>query len=273
MELSISYPQWEQALTDIGWGSPYPLELWTRLGGGDSLMLEKDRVYSLTASLGWSPEHANRLWSAVESASSPLSPPPLTPVAKADTTRSMPWESTPAPEPAEQKSSKKISLPKHSGLDLSLAPKRLAASLVDGLFFLASLLAVCQLGKLPVAAALGQQGPGDLKLQLLLTIVTVTAVMLLYFSWSMRRPAHPGQSLGKQALALRVVCSDGSPVSPRQVLLREGFGVVLAPWVVAWGLDMALWPLGLLAAASFLVASLLGLGLADRIAKTKVIKA
>lgn len=270
MELSISYPQWEQTLTDIGWGSPYPQELWARLGGGEALILEKERVYELTASLGWSPEHASMLWKAVEAASSPLTPP----TAPAEANRpAMPWESVPAPEPAERQSPKKLSVPKPSGVDLTAAFRRLAASLVDGLVFLAALLAVCQLGKLPVAAALGKDGPGDLKLQLLLAVVTVTAVMLLYFSWSMRRPAHPGQSLGKQLLSLRVVCSDGSPVSSRQVLLREGVGVVLVPWIVAWGLNMALWPLGSLAAVAFLFASLLGLGLADRIAKTKVIKA
>lgn len=252
MVITLSYPQWHQALTVLGWGDPYPANLWGYLGGGEIVSLDRARVDSLAASLGWSGDHAHQLWTAV-SGQGP-----------------MPWEQPPKPSSSAPKTSTPAP-PKRPELAFML--RRLAGALVDGAVFGAALLLVCSLGKVSLGVAVGREAPSGAWPQLLLVMLTVTAVMLLYFSWSMRRPSAPGQSLGKQLFSLRVVCSDGSPVSARQVLLRQGLGVVLLPWLVVWGLNLLIWPLGLAAGFLMLLLSAWGVGLADRAAQTKVIRA
>jgi uncharacterized RDD family membrane protein YckC len=56
-----------------------------------------------------------------------------------------------------------------------------------------------------------------LGLQALIAVVS-GALVMLYFTWT---EAHEGRSLGKRALALRVMRTDGEPVTYREAFLRN----------------------------------------------------
>jgi len=269
MSVIVAYSQFSNALSGLGWTEPYPEQLWAALGGGEAISLDGQMLAELALSLGWSEEHGQQMWQAIQSVGQQLA-------AAAE----MPWEQ-PTP-PSEEKpvlsSSPPVSVQSSDSLtgsmslsSTSLFLRRLAAALVDGLVFVAGLLAVCRLGQLPLAVAIGQHPPGELKIQLVLAMGAVTAIMLLYFSWSMHRPTRQGQSLGKQVFSLRVVSCNGLPISARQVLIRQGAGVVLIPWIAVWAFNMIFLPAGLLVGLILLLLSGFGLGLADRISGCKVI--
>jgi uncharacterized RDD family membrane protein YckC len=107
---------------------------------------------------------------------------------------------------------------------------RVSAALLDGLIWLLAAVFVVAFGTIP-----GIHGLGSLGLMVLTGGVYYTATMV-------RRGAHNGQTLGKQATAIRVVRQDGKPVTVSTVLKRE---LLAKPVVgsVTLGVDY-LWPLG-----------------------------
>ena len=263
-ELQVTYLQWEQSLAGLGWKSPYPETLWGQLGGGEAQMVSPAKVAELVSAQGWTAQHADSIWAAVQSPqpTAQASVQPAVPLAQ------MPWESASVPEQISEIPAKPADEKKPSKRMPSLSPlflRRLGASLIDALVFAAALLLVCKLGKIPLKLALGGQSPGSLSMQMLLCFVTVSAIMVLYFSWSMRRSAHQGQSIGKQLMKLRLLSQSGQQLATSKLLLRQGILIVAAPWLMAWVLNQLLWPAGFVAAAFLLLASCAGYSLADRI--------
>ena len=263
-EVQVTYLQWEQSLAGLGWKSPYPETLWGQLGGGEAQMVSPAKVAELVSAQGWTAQHADSIWAAVQSPqpTAQASVQPAVPLAQ------MPWESASVPEQISEIPTKPADEKKPSKRMPSLSPlflRRLGASLIDALVFAAALLLVCKLGKIPLKLALGGQPPGSLSMQMLLCFVTVSAIMVLYFSWSMRRSAHQGQSIGKQLMKLRLLSQSGQQLATSKLLLRQGILIVAAPWLMAWVLNQLLWPAGFVAAAFLLLASCAGYSLADRI--------
>jgi len=77
---------------------------------------------------------------------------------------------------------------------------------------------------------------------LLIAIVLCTAY---YWLTMCRRGERNGQTLGKQAVGLRVIRTDGKPIGPGTVLLLEVLLKFIVGWmtVIGWLID-GLWPLG-----------------------------
>lgn len=107
---------------------------------------------------------------------------------------------------------------------------RAGAALLDGAIVVA----------LAIAAAAVSRGDG---VWLVLAFLLASAYYVLTMS---RRGARNGQTLGKQAVGIRVVRTNGQPVTPGVAIVREALGKLLVGNATLGlvGLVDVLWPLG-----------------------------
>jgi uncharacterized RDD family membrane protein YckC len=101
-------------------------------------------------------------------------------------------------------------------------------------------MAIATVVAIPFGAAASSDDDGS-GVWFLVAVVLCTA----YYCLTMcRRGEHNGQTLGKQAVGVRVVRSDGRPIGPGTVLLREVLLKFIVGWmtVIGWLLD-GLWSL------------------------------
>jgi uncharacterized RDD family membrane protein YckC len=114
--------------------------------------------------------------------------------------------------------------------------RRVGATLVDGLVLTIPLLVIVGvaggpgIGPLEVIIAMGFFAP---------LLTSIYAPLLL-----MRRGVHNGQTLGKQALGIRVVRGTAQPVTFGAGALRELIGKTILGFVPFYGLVDSLFPLG-----------------------------
>jgi len=266
----ISYADWQQIMFALGWSDPYPDQLWTAIGGGPQQTVDANKVAQLVAGLGWSAAHAEAIWRAVQNASAPVAldaqptqaamPAPAAQPAPA----AMPWEQgvVSRPQQAEPSSPAK-------SFSVELPARRLLAAFVDGMIWLLVAFAVLKLAGLDVGQLSGRSSDSSQLAQLALSALTISAIMLLFFYWTMRRPSHVGQTLGKQLANLKVCNQDGGELSTKALLVREGVMILVLPWIACWLLNSLIWPLGLVVVAAWLVASLIGKAPQDLVAGSK----
>ena len=141
--------------------------------------------------------------------------------------------------------------------DQPSALRRLGALLIDLLTSVASFASLF-IASAFTAGVVGTSDDFDDAFLVPATLIAGLLVMLLLPVVLMaRRGTANGQSLGKQALGLRVVREDGRPVGFGTALLREVAGKALLPLTILW----------LVVDVAFLLA---GRSLHDRLASTLV---
>ena len=266
----ISYAEWQQIMFTLGWSDPYPDQLWTAIGGGSQQTVDANKVAQLVAGLGWSAAHAEAIWRAVQNASAPVAiddqptQSAISAAASQPAPAAMPWEQNVVSSPPQAEPSSPT-----RRLSAELPARRLLAALVDGLIWLLVAFAVLKLAGLDLGQLSGRSSDSAQLAQLALSALTISAIMLLLFYWTMRRPSHVGQTLGKQLANLKVCNQEGGELSAKALLLREGLMVLVLPWIACWLLNSLIWPLGLVVVAAWLAASLLGKAPQDLVAGSK----
>jgi uncharacterized RDD family membrane protein YckC len=138
--------------------------------------------------------------------------------------------------------------PGWAGKPLASWGSRVGATLIDGLVLL---IPAVVLGWLIVGAAFdGDSSTWVVLGASVLYVVAMAAVVFLYAPLlSMRSGVHNGQTLGKQAIGIRVVRDNGEPMGFGWSALREVVVKSLTIWIastiipfVPWLLDVC-WPL------------------------------
>lgn len=266
----ISYSDWQQIMSDLEWSDPYPDQLWAAIGGGSQQTVDANKVAQLVAGLGWSAAHAEAIWQAVQNSSIPASQAAsaaMPAAASQAAPAAMPWEQSvvSAPQQSELRSPTKR-------LSAELPARRLLAAFVDALAWLLVAFAVVKLAGLDISQLSGRSSDSAQLAQLALSALTISSIMLLLFYWTMRRPSHVGQTLGKQLANLKVCNQDGGELSTKALLMREGLLILVLPWVACWLLNSLIWPLGFVVVAAWLAASLLGKAPQDLVAGSRSVK-
>ena len=146
-----------------------------------------------------------------------------------DAPESVPWTS-PQPPPSETVPWTAPAAASHEPSAL----RRLGALLIDVVTSVASFVSLF-IASAFMAGLVGTSDDFDDAFLLPATLIAGLLVMLLLPVVLMcRGGAANGQSLGKQALGLRVVREDGRPVGFGTALLREVGGKVLLPLTILW---------------------------------------
>ena len=129
----------------------------------------------------------------------------------------------------------------HQGMQLSDWWPRVGAAVLDGFAIWAIAFGALIVGGIASEVA----GSDEVVAPIWLLVLTVSAIAY-YVGLMTRKGAHNGQTLGKQALDIRVVQDDGKPVTAgtafvRDVLLKFVGGNLV--FGIGWLID-SLWPLG-----------------------------
>jgi uncharacterized RDD family membrane protein YckC len=136
-------------------------------------------------------------------------------------------------------SAQMTTLPAAGTTALAAHPKRIAAALLDAVFYAVVLGAGGVLGFLVgLAGASGADSSGDgweelgwIVLGSVLGLVVGFVVWLVLTVWLVRRPgARNGQTLGKQIVGIRAVRQDHTEVGVGLALLRE----IVTKWLLIW---------------------------------------
>jgi uncharacterized RDD family membrane protein YckC len=98
-----------------------------------------------------------------------------------------------------------------SRADAAPRSRRLLAAIIDG-FAVNGMTQLALQGGLAVSPTNGGLAAG---------LVVAVAAWALYYLFTMLRPERPGQTLGKQLAGVRVVRTDGTPLTAGHVFMRQ----------------------------------------------------